>query len=330
MSSTGRWLAVTSCGCCGEGRSHPAGRVAGIALRRCAACGTMRFDAVASPEGVYRDGYHTGDLDFGWDYAGSNDGVYERVVAEARLDWLERSLRPGRLVDVGGGLGFFTAAAAARGWEVVLLEPVASAVEEARERFGLDAVLGGAEDLPGLGRTFDVVAFVHCIEHIPAAREVLDAAAAALPPGGHVFVEVPNHGSLSRRTLGDRWHGWQPGEHVYVFDRRTLRGLVERAGYEVVAERTFVPGWRGLVPDAYGHFLGLTPLVRRVVTAKRRLLDSPQGSSDEGGGADPTPVAIDASRGWRRLVYGVGFDALARVEEAAGLGSNLQLLARRR
>lgn len=328
MSTTRERVALDVCGVCGEARWEPAGSAQGYGLRRCSGCGTLRFEAVAPPEVVYRDGYHSGEIEYGWDYTAFDEVGYEEAVAHARLDWIDDHLDPGRLVDVGGGLGSFAAAASSRGWDATLLEPVPRAVEEARRRHGVRAVVGGAEDLAAGGETYDLVAFVHCIEHIPEARETLRAARDAIGPGGLLFVEVPNHGSMARRILGERWLGWQAGEHVYVFDRPALIGLLERAGYEVVVERSFVPGWPGLVPDAYAHFLGVAPLLRRVIAAKRGLGRPRPATSEDDGAAPPRPIA--EARGLRKVVFGHGFDGLARIEETLGLGTNLQVLARPR
>lgn len=329
MNTTPERVALDVCGSCGEARWEPAGEAQGFGLRRCSGCGTLRFEAVAPPEVVYRDGYHTGEIEYGWDYTIFDEAGYEEAIAHARLDWIDDYLDPGRVVDVGGGLGFFAAAADGRGWDATLLEPVPQAVEEARRRFGTRAVVGGADDLARRGEVYDLVAFVHCIEHIPEARETLRAARDAIAPGGLLFVEVPNHGSMARRLQGERWLGWQAGEHVYVFDRRSLLGLLDRAGYELVAERSFVPGWAGLVPDAYAHFLGVAPLLRRAIGAKRGL-GGPVRSASSSSWAAPPPQPIAGSRGLRRAVFGPGFDGLARAEEALGLGTNLQVLARPR
>lgn len=329
MSTTRDRVTLDVCGSCGATRWVPAGEAQDFGLRRCSGCGTLRFEAVDPPEVVYRDGYHTGEIEYGWDYTAFDEAGYEEAVAHARLDWIDRHLDPGRVVDVGGGLGSFAAAAASRGWDATLLEPVPRAVEEARRRHGVRAVVGGADDLARRGETYDLVAFIHCIEHIPEARETLGAAREAIGPAGLLFVEVPNHGSLARRLLGERWLGWQAGEHVYVFDRRALLGLLDRAGYEVVAERSFVPGWAGLAPDAYAHFLGVAPLLRRAVRVKRGLgRRGRSGPPSAGPASAPRPIA--EARGLRKALFGRGFDGLAHLEETLGLGTNLQVLARPR
>jgi SAM-dependent methyltransferase len=323
---------LSVCGCCGASGWVEAGSAQGAELRRCVACGTLRFASLSPPDVVYRDGYHFGESDFGWDYADQAESGYEEAMAHDRLAWVEHHLAPGRLVDVGGGLGYLTAVARQRGWEAELLEPVAAAVSYARERLGVPAVLGGIEALPQLEGAYDCISVVHCLEHIPDARDALAGLRAKLTPTGLVFLEVPNHGSVARRLQGGMWLGWQAGEHAYLFTRKTLLGLVERSGFEVVAARTCVPGWDGLLPDGYAHMLGLQRALNAGLAAKRRLLTKlhPNGTDPASDHTWRAPVAIRDAKGIRRFLYGPGFDLLARGEETLGLGTNLQVLARPR
>lgn len=330
MTTTPGWTTLAACGCCGERAATVVGRPQSTDLLRCRGCGTLRFRAVVTPEVVYRDGYHDGSSEFGWDYTTYAERGYEEATAADRIAWLERHRGPGRLVDVGGGLGFFTAAAAARGWDAELLEPVAQACAYARSRLGVRATEGGADLLSERKGSYDVVSFLHCIEHIPEARDTLRAAGRALRRDGLLFVEVPNHGSIARRLQGERWLGWQAGEHVYVFDRRTLLRCIRAAGFEPVAVRTYVPGWEGLDTHGYAHMLGAEPLLSAAVRLKRRAHGDRSAANRSVAADARSPSAVRDLGGLRRRVLGDGFRLAARAEEALGVGTNLQVLARRR
>lgn len=325
------WRSIDECGCCGSPRSAPAGTRQGVALRRCSVCGTTRFSATVVPDAIYTDGYHDGSIDFGFDYEG--DEGYEFAVADLRLDWLEARTGKGSVVDIGGGLGFFAARAASRGWAATLVEPVAAAVEQARQRFDVRALQMGVDDLAETGETFDLVTLNHAIEHFPAALETLRRLRPVISPGGHLFVEVPNLSSLGRRLLGDGWMGWQAGEHVYVFNRRTLTKLVERAGFEIIDSGTFVPGWHGLLPDSYAHLLGVERLLHAAVRSRRDVRRIQRGDGVGPGDASlavSENVRISENVGLRRAFYTRGFDSLARLEALTGLGTNVRVLARPR
>ncbi|HNS50407.1 MAG TPA: class I SAM-dependent methyltransferase [Anaerolineae bacterium] len=63
-------------------------------------------------------------------------------------------------------------------------------LEVARRR-GLDAVQGSAEELPFAGATFDLVALLDTIEHVPGESRVLSECRRVLRPGGKLLVTVP-------------------------------------------------------------------------------------------------------------------------------------------
>lgn len=294
-------------------------------MRRCRVCSTTRFSATVVPDAIYTDGYHDGTIDFGFNYEG--DEEYEFAVADLRLEWLEDRVAKGSLVDIGGGLGFFAARAAQRGWSATLVEPVAAASELACKRFGLRALQVGVDELIEEGERFELVTLNHALEHFPAALDTLRQLRPVIAEGGHLFVEVPNLGSLGRRLLGDKWMGWQAGEHVYVFTPAALKGLIERAGYEVVASGTFVPGWPGLLPNSYAHLLGIEDILDSLVGLKRKLRRGGEVTGEAGAPTRANPP-IDQTDGTRRLVFTKGFDLLSSVEALTGLGTNIRILAR--
>lgn len=334
------WIPLDRCGCCGATDTKPAGTAQDVAYARCVMCSTIRFAGIVDPAHVYRDGYHSGDVDFGFDYADADLVAYEEDLNNTRLQWIEQHVAPGRLLDVGGGIGHLSGMAARRGWQATLLEPVAAAAAAAQERYpDISTEVAGTEGFDRLDGPFDAVCFVHSIEHIPPARETLEQARDLLGEAGHLYVEVPNFGSLSRRLQGDRWLGWQAGEHVYLFEADTLVALVERAGYEIVAATSFVPGSARLTASGYAHFLGLQPALEKAVRVRwalaERLNRSSAGESGTNGDADadsppPDVERIDQLVGWRQKVFGAGFERLAALEERTGRGTNLQILARPR
>lgn len=329
------WRAMDTCGCCGEARSARVDQVRGLGVLRCEGCDTLRFEAVAPPGVVYTDDYHVGTSEYGWNWVREGEQGELSAVAEATVAWIERYVAPGRLVDVGGGLGYFAAAAASRGWDAELLDPVPRAVDYARTKLGLRATCGDARKLADAEEPYRVVAIVHALEHIQDAAGALKDARNALDPRGMVFVEVPNHASMSRRLQGCIWMGWQPGEHIYLFSPRTLERVVRAAGLEPVAVRTSVPFCDGLLADGYAHLLGLQRSLDAATGAKHALSAALRGrrapGHDEGPGQpSPPPRPVRDIHGWRSLLYRRGFDGLARLESRFGVATNIQLLARPR
>ena len=89
--------------------------------------------------------------------------------------------------------------------------------------------------------SFDVVTFWEVIEHVSDPRDFLSRIARLLKRGGWALLSTPDAGSLVARMLGRRWLGWQKvPEHLFYFDRPTLRRLLDETGFDVVDQR-YVP-----------------------------------------------------------------------------------------
>jgi SAM-dependent methyltransferase len=144
---------------------------------------------------------------------------------------------PGRVLDVGCGVGDLAVALRRHGWSVTGLEPSAVACEHARGR-GLEVHCGTLDDAPWDVATFDAIVFNHALEHIPQPEDALRRAAGLLRPGGMLAVAVPNFGCWQRRVFGSRWFQLDVPRHLQHFDRDSLAAVVSRAGLRPVEFRT--------------------------------------------------------------------------------------------
>jgi SAM-dependent methyltransferase len=198
---------------------------------RCRSCGHMQLERFPSEE----------DLSESYADAESNDYVDEeagqRATARALLDELERQVAPGALLDLGCWVGFVLAEARERGWRTQGVEPSAWASAYARDQLGLDVRTGDLFDAPLCERAFDAIVLGDVIEHLPRAGEALDRIAAALTPDGVLALALPDAGSRLARAMGARWWSVLP-THVHYFTRASMRTMLARHGYEVVAIRT--------------------------------------------------------------------------------------------
>lgn len=323
------WLEVAQCGVCGSASAVKVASVRNIPVVRCRECDTVRITQVVSPDIVYSDGYHLGetwgdDTDPKFDYTAPESIEYEMFSCIERIKWLERFTAPGRLLDVGGGVGTFALAAMHRGWDPTVLEPVPSAIDYVKG-LGLKGIVGGIADIDSTEEPYDVLSMVHVLEHFTDVRDAMQQAKAALAPGSLIFLELPHWDSVPRRVSGEHWVGWRPGQHVHLFTKASLAGLFERVGLDVVKIQSVVLLWDGLILDYYAYLVGAQALLRKAVALKRGISRRPVGADNEARGQMPPPFREERLK---KLILKPVLDAAARIEETLGVGENLRAIAR--
>jgi SAM-dependent methyltransferase len=95
---------------------------------------------------------------------------------------------------------------------------------------------GTIEEAPYPPARFDVVSFVHVIEHVPDPLRSLRRAYDLLVPGGLLFLLTPNAGAATFRLFRERWYPLDAPRHVNLFTPGALGEVCRRAGFRL---RTF-------------------------------------------------------------------------------------------
>jgi 2-polyprenyl-3-methyl-5-hydroxy-6-metoxy-1,4-benzoquinol methylase len=145
-----------------------------------------------------------------------------------------------RLLDVGCGNGDFLEIARQAGWQAQGVDPDPDAAATARVR-GFDVRIGGIEEFEDQAGNFDMVTLCHVIEHVPDPPSVLSSARRLLKPGGRLWIETPNLGSLGASRYGGCWRGLEPPRHLVVFSRAALEECLRAAGFGEIRQH-----WRGM------------------------------------------------------------------------------------
>jgi 2-polyprenyl-3-methyl-5-hydroxy-6-metoxy-1,4-benzoquinol methylase len=227
-----RTIALTACPVC-RGSDLLVGALGDARMHRCRGCGAVFAREYADPSEVYVDGYFEGETAFGVNVAHPAFRAHIAQGNRARLAALARfTSPPGRLLDVGSGMGFLLDEAAAAGWSVAGVEPVAGSAQSALDN-GHDVRVALLEDAGLPEASFDVVVLSHVLEHMPDSQDFLGSVLRWLRPRGHLLVEVPNYASLARRRHGTSWTHYRPLEHIVYFTPSTLRRTLEDAGLRV-------------------------------------------------------------------------------------------------
>ena len=243
-------------------------------LVRCVGCGHVRVEAMPTPAvavAAYDAGYFEGGTHGYRDYAGE-EAVF-RAEFRRRLRRIVAGGRAGRLVDVGAATGAFLAEAHAWGFAVAGVEP-SPAARTARAR-GFDVVESAVEGASFPAGTLDVVTVFDALEHIVEPRTTLERIRGWLKPDGRLVVTVPDFGGLWARASGAHWPMITPKEHLHYLTRRTLRGLLARAGFRV----------RSL--ELAGTPLSLGTLARRTLRSFGTAVDRALGRLGSRGAALP-------------------------------------------
>ncbi len=184
--------------------------------------------------------------------------------------------RPGRLLDIGCGYGFFLKIAEERGWETVGVDLDPKGISYAKERLQVNALLGDFRDFNFGDASFDLVTLWNVVESVPDPVDVLAETHRLLKENGHVFIRTPNvtWQYLSFRLVKFLKHlGWGKlfDEHPHAtfifhqtnFSPRTLCLVLDRSGFAPLRIRNSSP----IPGDPY---LGLGPTGERLVALGKR------------------------------------------------------------
>ncbi len=175
----------------------------------------------------------------------------------ARQAWLSRarevlSALPsagGPLLDFGAGSGGLVHGARAIGIEADGVEPSATGRALAQRLYGVELM----PSLPADSQNrYGIIAMLHVLEHVPDPLADLETLRPLLTPSGIVFIEAPHAGSADMWLPSRRRAILDPPAHLHHFTPRTLRTLLENAGYDVLHVQLFnaapverVLAWRG-------------------------------------------------------------------------------------
>lgn len=184
----------------------------------------------------------------------------ERIATFNRtLDTIERYVPSrGKLLDIGCAAGFFLKVAKDRGWTVHGLEPNRGLAEWGRRQYNVTIQTQDFLEAELPLATFDVVTFWDVLEHVPDPRAYIRKTSQILKPGGFLFINYPDTGSLPARIFRQRWWFISP-VHIFYFNQNTLKRMLESENLSLVKH------------TRHWQTLGLGYLVKRFEAYSRAL-----------------------------------------------------------
>lgn len=160
-------------------------------------------------------------------------------VLDRLTGFLDPPVTRGRsFLDIGCGLGYLLSAASARGFRVEGIDYNRAATDWVAETHGFPVSCGDFMDYEG--KACDAVTMLDVIEHLPQPLGALDKARSLTRPGGVFALSTMDSDSLVSRLVGKRLEDFRrTREHLFFFNRATIRRALERAGFEVIGIDSF-------------------------------------------------------------------------------------------
>jgi SAM-dependent methyltransferase len=222
---------------------------------------------------------------------------YYEQLARVTIEDLPVEVHGRRVLDLGCGGGYDSAALIAAGAQVTAMDLERDGLALARDR-GVPALCADANRLPFADATFDGIYSSNVLEHVPSIEVLLDEAHRVLRPGGWAWISWTNwfspwggHHIIPLHMLGPRlgprlWNRLfgpppknVPGEGLFPTYVGATLAMVERH-----------PGWRlvDAMPRYYpGHrWILKVPGLREVVTWNCVLVLERSGASAGVGATD--------------------------------------------
>ncbi len=178
---------------------------------------------------------------------GYYEELWERLPAEAHLPDL--ALRRGflrqyaratdRALDLGCGDGRFSSMLADAVMTVTGADVAEAALARARRRnpaLCFERVPFEGE-LPFEDGAFELVWASEVIEHVADTARWLSEVRRVLAPHGRLLVTTPSHGRVRIARYGIEVFSAPLGDHLHLYTRRSLTGLLEEFGFAPVVVR---------------------------------------------------------------------------------------------
>lgn len=178
------------------------------------------------------------------------------VISQAKKfnRWMFETIKPhcsGKILEIGSGIGNISEFFIDAGFDITLSDyensyfPLLKKKFEGKENFGGIHLMDFsdkdlAKKFPDLNGRFDTVFALNVVEHIEDHVQALENAGKMLKKGGKVIILVPAFQSLYN-SFDEQL------EHYRRYTGKSLKAVLEEAGFEVVHSRYFnfmaIFGW---------------------------------------------------------------------------------------
>ena len=239
--------AITACPCCGVRSaqiiSDRDGKTGGELITvSCSQCGLGRIDPLPSDQEL-ADWYAT---QYRQQYKSAVQPALRHVLRAGRnalwrWKWLcQNSVGQSpsldtsqkKTLDIGSSSGEFVYLLDTLGFQATGIEPHAGYATYAQKMLGIDVKNGTLQHCltSVTAGSLDLISMFHVLEHLPEPKSALRSIGEKLKLDGVLYIEVPN----ATRLCSPHYMFFRA--HTLYFTAKTLRNLLESAGYQVLAQ----------------------------------------------------------------------------------------------
>jgi hypothetical protein len=147
---------------------------------------------------------------------------------------LQTYTAPGKVFDMGTGLGFRLRGLMSMGWQVSGFEPNLEMAHYAQQKLGLP--VHDCLDLPDPAPEYDVICFIQIISQFADPQSLLTRASQMTKIRGYWLIEASNRNSWRARLLGKTWSEYDRSEVWHWFSPETLIQLCREFGFRPITQ----------------------------------------------------------------------------------------------
>lgn len=159
------------------------------------------------------------------------------------LSKIEVYTNKGKIVDIGSSVGTFLRVARKRGWEAIGIDPSVFDAAYCKKEHGLRIVNKSIEIVDFPKESFDAINMNNVLEHLHNPLKILTKIRKWLKKDGVLLVQIPNERGLvyscvriykrARYIFGLK-NNERLLQHLFYFDLKTTRTLLNKAGFDVL------------------------------------------------------------------------------------------------
>lgn len=240
-------------------------------FRHCTRCGLLFRQVLPTPDeldAIYKQAYEEEKIASG----GTNQesGAFATRSYARFIEALTRRAAHASVLDFGAGSGELVAALRERSIEAEGLEFAQEARRFCLEHRGF-SLLSDLQALPPDG--YGVISMIEVIEHLTQLQSTLSDLNRLLAPGGTLLISTPNRLGLRARREKGHWREAAKKFHLFLFDQRSLRHHLEKAGFTQVRQIRFSPlqrpGWKFWLAARLPQMLGVGGTLCMTATKER-------------------------------------------------------------